>query len=456
MPQFHNFPSGAAYTLSQQSSTLDLPANAFVDAEGNPFNGAVQAQVMFFDPTSAENLSAFPGNFSGVQTNGTETMFESYGFFNATFVNNSNPSSVLQLASGKQATVTYAIPSALQASAPATIAMGYYDTTSGKWKEQGTATKTGNAYVGTVSHFSFWNFDHPIVPSDQCTLTGRIVLDDGAGGITPVPSAQVVATGVDYSSYNVTYTDAGGLFSVVVKANSMAKLQAFCGTNSSPFAGPMNTPPSGGSLNVGDIAISNLNFTMKGILRDAAGNPLSNIYGMLYRNNPPAGALNFSMWIGTDSSGFFETDYTYPYPGTTFDLQIRASTSQLLYSNPISFTVPYAGETFDFGAVNIVPGGYISGRLQQSTGDYFSGNWVYLNQEGAVGEGMWFNGQVDENGYFSIQGPPSASLNSMRFSYNLDNTTWSSALMTLNFPASGQTANIGTIVLSPAKHHPKK
>ncbi|MER3463504.1 MAG: hypothetical protein C4329_02890, partial [Chitinophagaceae bacterium] len=31
------------------------------------------------------------------------------------------------------------------------------DETSGIWKEESTATKQGNVYVGDVKHFSFWN-----------------------------------------------------------------------------------------------------------------------------------------------------------------------------------------------------------------------------------------------------------------------------------------------------------
>ncbi len=451
VPSIQSFSAGMAYTVVQQSNLIDLPANAFVDEQGNAFTGLVQAQVMFFDPTQAENLNAFPGSFSGVQTDGTETMFESYGFFNATFVDNANPSSILHLASGKQATITSYIPSALQANAPATIPIWYYDTEDGKWNEQGSATKTGNTYVCNVTHFSFWNFDHPITPTDSCTLTGRIVFDDGAGNITPAPGAQVVATGISYGGYNVVYSDAGGLYSINVKANAQVKLQAFSGENSSPFTNTINTPPSGQSLNLVDITISDLNFTMKGILRDSAGNPLSNIYGLIYRPNPPSGILNFSIWIGTDANGYFEADYTYPYPGSTFNLQLKATLRSDMYSTPISFTVPYAGETRDFGVVTMVPGGTITGRLQKNSGDYFGAGWVYAHQEGAVGEGMFFNGAVDANGYFSLQGPPSTSLNNMRLDCNEDNVNWQSQLLTLSFPASGGSTNIGTVVLSPAK-----
>jgi len=65
----------------------------------------------------------------------------------------------LQLATGKNATVTFPIATATQSTAPATIPLWFFDETKGMWIEQGSATKTGNTYVGTVSHFTWWNCD---------------------------------------------------------------------------------------------------------------------------------------------------------------------------------------------------------------------------------------------------------------------------------------------------------
>ena len=62
----------------------------------------------------------------------------------------------LQIACSKTATITIPIPSALQANAPATIPLWYFDDTKGIWKQEGNANKQNNNYVGTVAHFSFW------------------------------------------------------------------------------------------------------------------------------------------------------------------------------------------------------------------------------------------------------------------------------------------------------------
>ena len=76
----------------------------------------------------------------------------------------------LQIATGNSATLTMPIPSSIQSSAPATIALWSVNEQTGIWKEEGTATRSGSNYVGTVSHFSFWNCDISI-PAVNLSMT---------------------------------------------------------------------------------------------------------------------------------------------------------------------------------------------------------------------------------------------------------------------------------------------
>jgi hypothetical protein len=68
--------------------------------------------------------------------------------------------------------ITVDIPPSLEGTAPATIPLWYYDDATGLWKEEGTATKQGDKYVGSVSHFSDWNCD---VPQGTATVKGLVV-----------------------------------------------------------------------------------------------------------------------------------------------------------------------------------------------------------------------------------------------------------------------------------------
>lgn len=72
--------------------------------------------------------------------------FESYGFVYATFRNATDLSMELQLAEGKEAEITAPIPYTLQANAPDTMPLWYYDDETGNWMEEGFATKVGNSY----------------------------------------------------------------------------------------------------------------------------------------------------------------------------------------------------------------------------------------------------------------------------------------------------------------------
>jgi hypothetical protein len=63
----------------------------------------------------------------------------------------------LQLATTAQ--IEMPISTSQLATSPTSIPLWHFDATLGYWKEEGAATKQGTKYVGTVSHFSWWNCD---------------------------------------------------------------------------------------------------------------------------------------------------------------------------------------------------------------------------------------------------------------------------------------------------------
>ena len=54
-----------------------------------------------------------------------------------------------------------------------TIPLWYFDTATGKWREEGFAVKTGSVYRGTVTHFTTWNADFKFV--ENTCISGTIV-----------------------------------------------------------------------------------------------------------------------------------------------------------------------------------------------------------------------------------------------------------------------------------------
>jgi hypothetical protein len=444
-PAISTFPSSSSMSLTENGSQINTPADAFETEGGSPFTGTVQAMLHFYDSTIAENLDAFPGDFSGVQTDGTETMFESYGFVYAAFCDASDPENKLQLAPGKTAQITYSIPAALQANAPESIPIWYYDDTTGKWREQGTAEKTANYYHCEVSHFTYWNFDHPITITDQSTLTGRVLSSDTR---SPVVGAQVVAYGVDYAGYTRAYSTDNGEFSISVKASANVTVRAMYGTSASLPSATIATPASGETLAIGDFTITDLSFTVMGRLLDTSGNPLTTGWGQLYQVNPPDGTMPLQFWITPDSEGWFQTEGVNLNNLNSFNVQFRLDMRSTLFSNQFSFTVPQPGQVWDFGEVTMRPGGNIKGRAKDNSGNWLDSLYVSFMKEGATGEGTNFSSSTDENGYFTLQGPPNTQLTNMRGSMWVENTSYYSPTMNLSFPASGSTSNIGTVIFT--------
>ena len=166
--------SGGTVTVATGGSIV-FPSNAIALKNGGAYTGSVNVSAYFLDPTSNNCYKEMPGDLRGVNTSNNEQVLTSYGMM-AVELQGSN-GEALQMASGKTATISFPIVPATQSKAPATIPLWFFDETKGMWVEQGTATKTGNNYVGTVSHFTWWNCDYGGGP---ITLTATFVDQNGS------------------------------------------------------------------------------------------------------------------------------------------------------------------------------------------------------------------------------------------------------------------------------------
>ncbi len=446
VPATTTFSAVTGANIADGITVIEIPGNSFVDAQGNPFIGNVISEMKYFDPTLPECLDAFPGDFVGEQTDGTQTMIESYGFLSANFFDAANPTQKLSLSEDASAHFYAPIPTALLASAPGTIPLWYYDEVAGIWKEEGFATKIGNYYDAVVQHFTYWNFDHPIIVDDQATLSGTVLFDNG----DPVIGAQVVATGQSYSGYTRGYSDAEGHFSVIVKANAIARVQAFGGQNVSNMTEAINTPAGGGTLDIGTLTVTDMTFTVRGRVLDASGNPLSGAWGQMFQLNPPANSLPFNEWLNLDADGRFNFTSMNAGSQNSYELIVKIEQRSTLFSNHFTFNVPSPGQVRDLGDITVRPGGILAGRLKDNAGNWLSEKWITFTKVGASGEGSGFySGMTDTNGNFTIQGPPNTTLTTMRGSVYIDGTNYYSPTMSLRFPASGATGQLGTIVVTP-------
>ena len=152
-----NATSGGTLNIGN-GSAITLPANGIINnTTGNAYTGDVSIAMTWINPTSTDLYRQMPGDLRGIDATGAEQGLQSFGMLGVELSGTSGEK--LQIATGKKANIKFPIPASILATAPTSIALWSFNDTTGIWKQEGTATKSGNTYVADVSHFSFWNCD---------------------------------------------------------------------------------------------------------------------------------------------------------------------------------------------------------------------------------------------------------------------------------------------------------
>ncbi|TAL67209.1 MAG: DUF1416 domain-containing protein [Bacteroidetes bacterium] len=414
--------SGGAVLFS--GAKVEFPANSFIDSKGNSFNGAALVKATFFDPANSAFYGCFPGEFKGVRTDNSETQIESYGFIQVEIMNGSEK---LNLAAGKTATITLPISTKQSATAPATIPLWYYDETAGKWREQGTASKVGNNYVGSVSHFSNWNCDQPTQTS---YLHGRVVDQSG----NPIFFASVFSEGIDYTGSSRVNTDEEGYFKLAVKSASNAKVWASIHIFSSATQN-IATPPTGETSEIGDfvITIDSTNICIIiGRVIDNGDLPVSN---MNVRQLDSTGKSLAYVLTGQDGNFLF-----YGKLNTKYKFEINYFAYDSSGKISIERTTPSSPETLDLGDIKIdIGGAIVKGRVVDSLSVPLPNINVY-STEGGSNQGREY--RTDSLGKFSLWVRPNKS-----FKIYLSGKNQQSKSIDAESGDLGSTKDLGDIIL---------
>ena len=141
--------NGAQVELSGQYSNLD----------GSNYSGNVQVTLHFLNPTDDTMTQQMPGMLLAQNYQNEARMLETLGMVAVEL--RSDTGEKLNLSEGSEATISVPLDPETLSGAPNQIPLWYFDEDNGYWIEEGSATLQGNSYVGTVSHFSFWNCDIP-------------------------------------------------------------------------------------------------------------------------------------------------------------------------------------------------------------------------------------------------------------------------------------------------------
>jgi len=272
--------SGGDVTLSN-GAKVTLPANGVVKAAGGAaYTGPVNVYAAYIDPTAADIAERVPGSFIADDKNGSRVLLASFGMLAVELESASGEK--LQVKSGSKAKISAPIPSSIAAAAPATIPLWYVDENTGIWKEEGSATRQGNNYVGEVSHFSFWNYDIN-VPAINLSMTLQ-----NSDGIAIVQAKVRItrANPTAWGTQSYGWTDSLGQVSGLVPANEVLLLEVLDPCNAPIYS--QNIGPYTSNTNLGTITINPSGtalVTFKGKLVNCNNAAVTNGFAIVYYDN---------------------------------------------------------------------------------------------------------------------------------------------------------------------------
>lgn len=312
--------SGTSGSVSLGNGSKVTFDGNFKTETGQPYTGVVSVIMKHLDPSDPSTVDKMPGMLLAANSSGEERVLETFGMMNIEL--RGSASQKLQLSTTAQ--IEMPISTSQLASAPATIPLWHFDETLGYWKEEGAATKQGTKYVGTVSHFSWWNCDAQF-PTIRLCVT--VVNSNG------VPLANVkVGIRRASNSYTVNgFTNSQGQVCGLVPANETLTMVVFdsCGnavstTSIGPFSADTTLP---------NLVISNTSIQstlVQGNLLKCDGTNVTNGYVLMRYGNQNLmstvtnGAFSFTMLVCS------ATDTAFRLEGFDYD--------NLQTTNPINFT----------------------------------------------------------------------------------------------------------------------
>ncbi|HOX24147.1 MAG TPA: carboxypeptidase regulatory-like domain-containing protein [Candidatus Krumholzibacteria bacterium] len=217
--------AGGSVETADGHGRVEFGPNSFVDGAGNPYTGEVTVQLNALRPGDGGFYGAFPGEFAGIDLDGAEVPFVSFGFMSVEIAGEDK--APLELADGVTATLELGVAQEMIPDAPATIPLWFFDEAEGVWREEGEATLDENVYLASVSHFTTWNWDLPV--EDICGISGVVLGEDEL----PIAGARIISRGVDWAIMDEVVTNAAGAFTVRAVRNAATDVWAIMGSMAS-------------------------------------------------------------------------------------------------------------------------------------------------------------------------------------------------------------------------------
>jgi protocatechuate 3,4-dioxygenase beta subunit len=341
--------SGGKVTLGDAS--VDLPANAYVDARGNSYSGTITVAARYQDPLADTYYESFSGDMAALRADGSSVELTSYGVVRVLLTGAQGQS--LNLAKGATATISYPAAGATEQSIP----LWYFDETKGIWTEEGTATRSGDLYVGTVTHFTDWNLDVP--NARRAFIEGQVTCGEN------VPLAGIVVEIGQVSAI----TDQDGMFRRRVPADVAFDVQVKGTRNDGIASAPVTVGPIAENQTLRrDIVVSPCPTVIEAQMVDCNDAPIGGFLQVITPTGVKIGSSTTGRILVTVPAGVALTLEGYSIDGRT------------ITSTPV--TAIAVGTTFNVGSLKAC-GGIETSYLDIVMPDNQSPRFVSMNNDGS-------------------------------------------------------------------------
>ncbi len=271
--------SGATAVADLPNGTKVTFDGAFQDENGQDYSGNVSVSMFHLEASNENIASLMPGMLYAKGDDGNPKVLQTFGMLNVELRGSAGQK--LNIKQDHTAQLSMKIDDTQMANAPESIPLWHFDETAGYWKQDGTATKQGNFYVGNVSHFSWWNCDSfsSTVNLTLTVMTNYQSTTDSLSNIRVDLVRQLPSEG-PISGHN--YTDTNGQVSGMVPAGETFQLKIYDLCGEEIYSAPVG--PFAQDTVLPNIVLANSPVMRHatGLLVDCGGAPVSNGYLTLH------------------------------------------------------------------------------------------------------------------------------------------------------------------------------
>jgi len=395
-------------TINLGATSVQFSANSVATENGQPYTGTVNVHLYSFNPAAADFAVQMPGDLRGTNASGQQQGLQAMAMITCELTGANGER--LNVASGQTAQISLPLSLPLQAAAPATLPLWFFDESTGLWKEEGAATRNGAVYTASVRHFTTWT---AAIPFSTAVVAGRVM----ASG-SPLSSGEVSfrTTSPDSFRLATTMVDANGNFRLRVPAGVPLRLSVWssCATLlSAAAAGPY---PGGTVTNLGNVAVSgvhNASVLLNGTVTGCNNNPVALgfvhlvLNGRVYRAPIANGSYTFNFSLcsaGTYNAQLYAYDQTNSQQGATSAFSLSTGTSQTQHLSTCGTTVTeFVTVTADGFAATFAPPADTLMAITRTVSNYIEFNAYTPPNSAQVLHTKWLADNVNGTGTFAVR-----------------------------------------------------